>query len=504
MSVVAGVDSSTQSCTVELRDADDGRLLGTGHAPHTPTTPPVSEQAAGDWWTALQTALRAAVSAAGIHVTDVAAVSVAAQCHGAVLQAEDGTVVRKVKLWNDTTSAPQAARMQAQLGTAAWTRAVGSLPTAAFTLPKLAWIAEHQPQVLARTRRVLLPHDHLTWRLTGRCVTDRSDASGTGYYAAHEGRWLPELLEQLVDPGRDWASMLPEVLGPSEAAGTASTSDARALGLRPSTLVGAGAGDQHAAALGIGLAAGDVAYSLGTSGVVLTTAVAPVHDPAGLVNGVADAAGGYLPLVCTLNCTKVTDLMSRLLGVGLAELGRLALDAPVRPDRPVLAAFLDGERSPDRPDATGLLAGLSGDTTRESLALAAFEGVLLGLRRGHLAIRSAGAPADGTVVVVGGGARSAAYRQILADIVEEPVVVRDAAEATARGASLQAAAVLHAADIARVRDAWCPPDVLVTEPRRSRADVWERYLTLAEWPGLDRSAARPAAAVPAPGVPSPP
>jgi xylulokinase len=502
MGVVAGVDSSTQSCTVELRDADDGRLLGTGRAPHPPTSPPVSEQSADDWWAALGAALHAAADAAGVDLAAVDAVSVAAQCHGSVLQAGDGTVLRPVKLWNDTTSAPQAARMQAELGAAAWTRAVGSLPTAAFTLTKLAWLAEHEPDVLARTRQVLLPHDHLTWRLTGRCVTDRSDASGTGYYAAHEGRWRPDLLERWVDPGRDWPGMLPEVLGPSDAAGTAAPPAARALGLRPTALVGAGAGDQHAGALGVGLAAGDVAYSLGTSGVVLTTAVDPVHDPAGLVNGVADAAGGYLPLVCTLNCTKVTDLVGRLLGTDLAGLARLALDAPVRPDRPVLAAFLDGERSPDRPLATGLLAGLTGATTRESLALAAFEGVLLGLWRGHRAIRSVGAPADGAVLVVGGGARSAAYRQVLADILGQPVVVRDAPEATARGACLQAAAVLHATAVTAVRDAWRPADVLVTEPARRRADVWERYLTLADWAGLDAPHPPPAGTPPDPGVPS--
>ncbi|GAA4701788.1 hypothetical protein GCM10023215_45990 [Pseudonocardia yuanmonensis] len=223
--------------------------------------------------------------------------------------------------------------------------------------------------------------------------------------------------------------------------------------------------------------AGDVAYSLGTSGGVLTTALDPVHDPTGLVNGVADAAGGYLPLACTLNCTKVTDLMSRLLGVDVVGLTRLALDASPRADRPVLAAYLDGERTPDLPDATGLLADLTGDTTREDLALAAFEGVLLGMRRGHLAIQAAGAPADGTALVLGGGARSEAYRQILADLLEKPVVVRDAPEATARGACLQAAAVLHAADITAVRDAWRPTDVLVTEPRRSRNDVWQRFPT---------------------------
>ncbi|WP_129336331.1 xylulokinase [Cellulomonas endophytica] len=489
MSVVAGVDSSTQSCTVELRDADTGALLGSGRAPHPPTSPPVSEQRAEDWWTALGVALAAACGEAGVRASDVAALSVAAQCHGAVLQGADGSVLRPVKLWNDTTSAPQAERMRAALGVGEWAQAVGSAPTAAFTITKLAWLAEHEPEVLAATRTVLLPHDHLTYRLTARAVTDRSEASGTGYYAAHEGRWRTDLLERFVDDSRDWDAVLPEVLGPSSAAGPTATADAAALGLSPSTLVGAGAGDQHAGALGIGLAEGEVAYSLGTSGVVLTTAADPVHDEAGFVNGVADAAGGYLPLVCTLNSTKVTDWVARLLDVDHATLASLALSAPVRPDRPVFAAFLDGERTPDRPGAMGLLGGLTGATSRADLALAAVEGVLLGLVRGHRMIQRNGAEAAGDVVVLGGGARSQAYRQVLADLLGRPVTVRDASEATARGACIQAAAVLHGVDVTKVRDAWRPATLITTDPQRDRSDVLERYLTLADWDGLDRPAA---------------
>lgn len=479
--VVAGVDSSTQSCTVELRDADDGRVLGTGRSPHPPTSPPVSEQHPDAWWRALEQALAAALAAAGLAARDVDAVSVAAQCHGLVMLGRDGGVLRPAKLWNDTTSSPQAAALVRELGAAGWADAVGSVPTAAFTITKLAWVAEHEPRHLDALRTVLLPHDYLTRRLTGRATTDRSEASGTGYYAAHTGRYLVDHLRRWVRDDLPWPELLPEVLAPSEAAGTASTADARRLGLRPDVVVGAGAGDQHAGALGTGLAPHQVLYSLGTSGVVMTTSPIPVHDPSAWVDGVADAAGGWLPLVCTLNCTKVTDTMARLLGVDHAGLSALALAAPARADRPLLAAFLDGERSPDRPAARGLLAGLRTDSTREELALAAVEGVVLGLVRGHEAIRAAGATADGPVVVAGGGARSAAYRQVLADTLGTPVETRAVDEATARGAAVQAAAVLAGADVRDVRDAWAPATTGVVEPRRAPdPEVARRYRALAD------------------------
>lgn len=482
MGIVAGVDSSTQSCTVELRDAEDGRLLGSGRAPHPPTSPPVSEQHPDDWWAAFAGALGAALADAGRRASEVDAVSVAAQCHGLVLLDATGRVLRPAKLWNDTTSSLHAAAMVADLGRAGWARAVGSVPTAAFTITKLAWVAAHEPELLDRTRLVLLPHDWLTWRLTGEAVTDRSEASGTGYYAAHTGRYLPEHLRRWVRPDLDWEPMLPRVAGPAEPAGRAVTAAARALGLRPDVVVGAGAGDQHAGALGMGLAPGQVQYSLGTSGVVLTTSAVPVHDESGWVDGVADAAGGWLPLMCSLNATKVTDAVARLLGVDLPTLGDLALAADRRPDRMVLAAYLDGERTPERPDARGLLGGLRSDATREELALAAYEGVVLGLLRGHEAIRAAGAAADGDVVLAGGGARSAAYRQVLADGLGRPVQTRDATEATARGAAVQAAAVRSGVPVTEVRDAWAPAIRTITEPRGEiDASVRARYRALTDW-----------------------
>jgi xylulokinase len=478
--VVAGIDSSTQSCTIELRDAGTGALIGRGSAPHPVTHPPVSEQPVRSWWGALVTALRLAVRDAGVSTADIDAVSVAAQCHGLVMLDASGHPLRDVKLWNDTTSAPQARALVDALGAPAWADAVGSVPTAAFTITKLAWVAEHEPHLLADLVTVLLPHDYLTWRLTGRAATDRSEASGTGYYAAHEARWREDLLTRFVSADVDWSAVLPDVLGPSEPAGEVTSGAAEALGLRTGVVVGAGAGDQHAGALGLGMVPGEVTYGLGTSGVVSTVSPRPVHDPTGWVDGVADAAGGYLPLVCTLNATKVTDTFARLLGVDHTELARLALAAPTDAPRPTLAAFLDGERSPDRPAATGLLGGLSTATTREGLALAAHEGVLLGLLRGHAAVRSAGAAADGAVVVAGGGARSVAYRQVLADLLGAPVYTRDAPEATARGACIQAAAVLAEVDVRTVRDAWTPSTTSTTDPRGPVPTVIrEHYLRLA-------------------------
>lgn len=481
MGVVAGVDSSTQSCTVTLHDAETGRVLGSGRAPHPPTSPPVSEQHPDAWRAALEAAFAAATADAGIAAADVEAISVGAQAHGLVMLDAGDRVLRPAKLWNDTTSAGQAARLVADRGVEGWVRAVGSVPTSAFTVTKLAWVAEHEPRHLDALAHLLLPHDYLTHLLTGRYTTDRSEASGTGYYAAHESRWLvAEHLDPMVG-ARDWSTVLPEVLAPSEAAGPAIGPLARDLGLRPDCLVGPGGGDQHVGALGIGLVTADVLYSLGTSGVVMTTSATPVFDTSGWVDGVADAAGGWLPLVCTLNATKVTDAFARLLDVDHDELARLALAAPLREDRAVLVAYLDGERTPERPRARGSLGALRSDVSREEVALAAVEGVVLGLVRGLRAIERAQVRADGTVVVTGGGARSAAYRQVLADATGRPVERRDVDEATARGAAVQAAAVLTRTDVTAVRDAWTPRVTDVTDPRGAvPAQVWATYEALAE------------------------
>ena len=482
MGLVLGIDSSTQSCKAELRDVDSGELRGTGRAPHPPATGPVSEQDPQEWWSALGTACAAALSAANADPRDVVAVSVAAQCHGLVALDSAGAVIRPAKLWNDTTSTDEVARLRELVSDADWARRTGSVPTAAFTIGKVAWLARHEPENLRRTTTVLLPHDYLTFRLSGERVTDRSEASGTGYFDASadggRGRYLPDLLE-LVDPRIDWSSTFPRVAGPSEVAGELTTEAADFLGLHPGTPVAAGGGDQHAAALGLGAAAGDVTFSLGTSGVVFTPSTTAVHDASGTVDGVADCTGGYLPLVSTLNAARVTDQFARLLGVDAAEFAGLALAAGTDTG-PVLIAHLDGERKPDRPRARGTLTGITSATTREEIARAAHEGVLLGLVRGLEHLQRNGVNTGGRVLVVGGGARSPAYRHLLADLLQREVELPDADEATARGACVQAAAVATGADVRTVRDAWRPGTLLRTPPRPVHRDPRAHYARAAK------------------------
>lgn len=490
MSVVVGVDSSTQSCKVELRQADDGRLLGFGTAPHSPAFAPRSEQNPSKWWSAFEIALASAVETSGVDRGDIAAISVAAQCHGLVALDANGCVIRPAKLWNDTQSAPQLDRLREQIGAAAWIHEVGSLPTSAFTISKLAWLAENEPENFSRLSRICLPHDWLTLCLCGRHVTDRSEASGTGYWSAASNHYVTEYLA-LIDPNRDWLSMLPEILGPEEAAGPIHPDTADALGLGREVVIGPGGGDQHAAGLGLAIETGDIVYTVATSGVVFTTSPDPVFDVSGLVDGVADCTGGYLPLVSTLNAARVTDWAASLLDVKHEELSRMALSVdPLR--SPVFAAFLDGERKPNRPNASGLLAGLTSGTTRAGFARAVYDGVLLGLMRGEKSMNAAGIQTSGRVIITGGGARSPAYQQILSDLTGREVETADptdAGEATARGAALQAASVLSGESVRDVRRAWAPRTEIVATPRDGISglseNLLEKYLTVADWTGFD-------------------
>lgn len=493
MRVVVGVDSSTQSCKVELRDLEDGRLLGRGSAPHPPAFAPCSEQDPKDWWVAFETALGETISASRVEGGNIVAISIAAQCHGLVPLDSDGAVIRPAKLWNDTQSAPQLNRLREQIGPENWIRSVGSLPTAAFTLSKLAWLAESEPENFARLAKVCLPHDWLTLKLSGCHVTDRSEASGTGYWNASHGRYVTDYLA-LVDSDRDWSTMLPKVLGPEEKAGTIIPAVAERLGLSKNVVIGPGGGDQHAAALGLAVATGDVVYTIATSGVVFTTAPEPAFDMTGIVDGVADCTGGYLPLVSTLNAARVTDWAARMLDVDHEELARLALSAePLR--SPTFAAFLDGERKPNRPDASGLMGGLTSGTTRAEFARAAYDGVLLGLVRGETSMNAAGIDTSGRVLATGGGARSLAYQQILADLTGRKIELADPAdadEATARGAAVQAAAVFSETSIRDIRRAWAPCTQVVAEPQTDTSDLrqqlLDKYLTLADWAEFDGKA----------------
>jgi xylulokinase len=434
MPLVAGVDSSTQSCKVVVRDAVTGAPVRSGRAPH----PEGTEVHPSAWLAAMDSAIE---DAGGLD--DVAAVAVGGQQHGMVCLDDDGEVVRPALLWNDTRSAPAAARLTAELGgPAAWAEAVGLVPVASFTVTKLRWLADAEPHNAARTAAVCLPHDWLTWQLAGAhgggsaggrqsldgLVTDRGDASGTGYWSARTGEYRRDLLERGL--GHD--AVLPRVLGPAEPAGQT-----------PSGVVlGPGTGDNAAAALGLGAGPGDVVVSIGTSGVVTAVAEVPAADPSGAVAGFADATGRFLPLVATLNAARVLDAAGRLLGVDHAELSRLALSAPPGAEGLVLVPYLEGERTPDRPDATGAVHGLRLATaTPAHLARAAVEGLLCGLADGLDALVAQGAQVR-RVLLIGGGAASEAVRRIAPAVLGVPVDVPEPSEYVADGAARQAAWVL--------------------------------------------------------------
>jgi xylulokinase len=425
MTLVAGVDSSTQSCTVVIRDAQTGALVRSGGAKH----PDGTEVHPSAWWEALQAAIADAGGLDGVE-----AMAVGGQQHGMVCLDAAGEVVRPALLWNDTRSAGAAADLVAELGAKEWAEAVGTVPVASITATKLRWLATHEPENAERTAAVCLPHDWLTWKLLGTgslddLVTDRSDASGTGYFSGVTGEYRLDLLERAF--GRSDVR-LPRVLGPAEAAGR--TPDG--------VLLGPGAGDNAGAALGLGAGDGDVVVSLGTSGVVSAVTTTATSDETGTIAGFASASGEHLPIVVTLNCARVLDATARILGVDHAELSRLALSAPSGADGLVLVPYLEGERTPNRPDSTGAVHGLTlASSTPAHLARAAVEGLLCGLADALEALVAAGVPVR-RALLVGGAARSEAVARIAPAVFGRPVLRPTPGEYVADGAARQAAWVL--------------------------------------------------------------
>lgn len=420
--LVAGVDSSTQSCKVVVCDAETGQILRQSRAPH----PDGTEVDPTAWWHAFEQAT------SGGLLEDVQALSIGGQQHGMCALDSDEAVVRPALLWNDTRSARSAADLVTELGGArAWAQATGVVPVAAITVSKLRWLARHEPDQLARTRTCVLPHDWLTGQLlreqdgfTG-WTTDRGDASGTGYWSAADGDYRMDLVE--LATGRELN--LPRVLGPDEPAGRT----------RDGMLVGPGTGDNMAAGLGLGLRPGDVAISLGTSGTAFARHTGPTDDETGEVASFADATGQFLPLVCTLNAARVLTSGAAMLGVDLAELEQLALQAPVGAGGLTLLPYLDGERTPNLPTATGTLSGMTrANLTPENTARAVVEGMLLNVAAGVDSLRREGVPVT-RVQLIGGAVASRAVREIAAAVLGVPVLVPSPGEYVALGAARQAA-----------------------------------------------------------------
>jgi xylulokinase len=473
MTLVAGVDSSTQSCKLVIRDLATGALMRSGRASH-PNATEVDPEA---WWKALGEAITAAGGLA-----DVSAISVGGQQHGMVVLDHDGRVIRPAMLWNDTRSAPQAAALTEEVGAAEFARRTGSVPVASFTLTKLRWLREIEPDNAARVAAVALPHDWLTWRLLGygpvgasplgpelsALVTDRSDASGTSYFSPTTDQYDLDLLKRGL--GRSDV-VLPRVLKPHEPAGripdSVTTPDGNTI---PAGItVGPGSGDNAGAALGLGAGPGDVVISIGTSGTVFAVTDTPSADVSGAVAGFADATGRFLPLIATMNAARVLVTIAGLLGVDLDALSSLALTAEPGSGGIVLVPYFEGERTPNLPDATASMYGLtSADTTRENLARSAFEGMLSGLGAGLDAVRAVGVR-EQRLLLIGGAAQSLGVQTIAAQLFDAPVVVPAPGEYVAEGAAVQAGWVLSGE-----RPQW-PVELIATPEPDHRPEIRQRY-----------------------------
>ncbi|MBD2765189.1 xylulokinase [Kocuria sp. cx-455] len=423
---VVGIDSSTQSCKVVVVDLESGTVLSTAAAPHpdgTSVDPHV-------WLEALKTAWReAGVAERG----DVVGVSVAGQQHGMVAVDAQGAPVHDALLWNDVRSAPQAARMVSDYGVDWWMETVNMAPVSSMTLTKLAWLRENEPRAAARVQRVMLPHDWLTLHLSGEFVTDRSDASGTGYFNATDNQYRPELLQEYFGA----VPQLPRVLAAHEPAGTL-RAEWRGAGGTPA-VVGAGAGDNAAAGLGLNLEPGEVTISVGTSGTVFACSAEPTIDRSGVTAGFADATGQHLPLLCTINAARVMTTTAQTLGADLDEFTRLATSGPSDAGGLTMLPYFDGERTPNLPGATGRLDGLTrASFTRENLARSAVLAVANSLADCLDILRDIHVDVE-RVLLIGGGAKSDALRSVLPDTLNLTVSVPRSAEYVALGAARQAA-----------------------------------------------------------------
>jgi xylulokinase len=441
LKLIAGVDSSTQSCKVVIRDAATGQLVREGRASH----PDGTEVAPAHWATALDSAIAEAGGLDG-----VAAISIGGQQHGMVALDESGQVIRDALLWNDTRSADAATALNKELGgNSEISKQVGSVLVASFTATKIRWLADSEKANAEKVAGVALPHDWLSWQLQHakgtaldftKLFSDRSEASGTGYFDPSSSQYRRDILARALHTDRE--INLPKIISPAEFGGTT-----------PSGIpIAAGAGDNAAAALGIQAEPGDVVVSLGTSGTAFAVSDTPTHDSSGQVAGFADATGRYLPLVCTLNAARILDAATRILGKTHDEVGALALSAKPGANGLSLLPYFEGERTPNRPSATGVFSGMNLSNSNPSdIARAMVEGMLCGLVDAVDALEKLGVNVN-RIILIGGAAKNPAVSQIAAALFGREVLVPPPGEYVANGAARQAAWALLGGDSAPIWD----------------------------------------------------
>ena len=429
--LVAGIDTSTQSVKVVIRDAISGELIREGRAPH----PDGSEVDPAKWWSATEDAIKMAGGFDGVE-----AIAVAGQQHGMVALDKAGEVIRPALLWNDTRSAAEAAELNTEMGGAAEIAgAVGSALVAAFTVSKVRWLAKHENANAQRVAAIALPHDWISWKISGSnsitdLFSDRGDASGTGYFDSVKNEYRKDIFAKAI--GSNQEITFPRIVEPR----------VFATKTKSGIPIAAGTGDNAAAAIGVGAEPGDVVVSLGTSGTAFAVSRTPTHDASGEVAGFADGTGYFLPLVCTLNAARILDAATRILGVSHDELGELALKAKPGANGLTLLPYFEGERTPNRPDATGVFSGMNlSNSNPENFARAMIEGMLCGMADAVASLEKLGVEVK-RILIVGGAAKNPAIGKIASALFGREVLIPPPGEYVAIGAAKLAAWALLETD----------------------------------------------------------
>lgn len=452
--IYLGVDCGTQSLKVLAWSPEQGALAAASR-PYDliDGLPPGHKEQHPAWWIE---ALEACIAelAGRVPLGEVRGIGVSGQQHGLVVLDERDQVIRPAKLWNDTSTQRECDDIVAACGgLEAYQREIGNSLPPGFTASKILWLKRHEPENYARIRTMFLPHDYLNFYLTGEKTAEFGDASGTGYFKVREREWS-QLVLRAIDPDRDLLSCLPRLQHPAQPAGTLRPELARKWGIPATAVVSSGGGDNMMGAIGSGnVSAGLMTVSLGTSGTLYSYAGAPVIDPEGEIAAFCDSTGGWLPLGCTMNVTVATEMVRRqLLESDHAGLERAVQEVAPGCDGLILVPFLEGERMPPVPDGTGVFLGIRPATcTKAHLARAAMEGVTFGLRYGLDRFRSLG-PQPTELRLIGGGAKSKTWRQMVADIFRTPVVCPTNEEGPAFGAALQAYWADRGGEIAAICD----------------------------------------------------
>jgi len=437
-----GIDCGTQGTKAIVLDAENGKVLGEGAAPHSMISGHNGrrEQDVQQWLDAFEQATRDALAQAGVSGLQIQAIGVSGQQHGLVLLNSNGKVLRPAKLWCDTETTPENDRLLDYLGGESGSlERLGVAIAPGYTVSKLLWTQEQHPDLFPQIDKILLPHDYLNYWLTGRCCSEFGDASGTGYFNVRTRQWDLPLLDH-IDPSGRLSKALPELLQAQEAVGTLRPQIAERLGLNPQAIVSSGGGDNMMGAIGTGnIQPGAITMSLGSSGTVYAFTDQPQVSEQPSVATFCSSSGGWLPLICTMNLTNATGAIRELFALDIAGFNRLVEQAPIGAEGVSMLPFLNGERVPALPNAKGSILGLdSTNLNQANLCRAVVEGTTFGLRYGLDLLRASGIKSE-NIRLIGGGSKSAVWRQIVADIMDTPVVCTEQGEAAALGAAIQAA-----------------------------------------------------------------